>query len=361
MWTELIGYLRVHELLPSINFMFSKKMIDQTAQQLQHIDLCTNAEKGRITAFLSRCGASLILQQSPMHLPSSCSLRHFPLRTLDPAPCFSSSFPARVPVLAYLLFAATAPPAALRLQLPDGAGRYLSHRRDIIRTHANSRSMPRAQRTLTRPPPVQAGPCLTHSAQSLAPRGCRSLARISAEDQQLSQIKIVTSQLQRGVGVHHAGLLPILKEAVEMLFCEGLVRVLFATDTFAMGVNAPARAVTFWYLDKPDAVGAAQPGLIQLRPLLPQEYVQMAGRAGRRGIDDFGTVIVIAHEDKLPEQKTLETLMTGKSEKLKSKFRLEYRRAPPSLSHLQQHSERPCWCLPLTDGASAVIVAPLTP
>ena len=53
--------------------------------------------------------------------------------------------------------------------------------------------------------------------------------------------------------------------------------------------------------------------------------------------------------------------MTGKSEKLKSKFRLEYRRAPPSLSHLQQHSERPCWCLPLTDGASAVIVAPLTP
>lgn len=74
----------------------------------------------------------------------------------------------------------------------------------------------------------------------------RSLARLSEADRQLPQIHVVSSQLKRGIGVHHAGLLPILKEAVEMLFCEGLIRVLFATDTFAMGVNAPARAVTFW-------------------------------------------------------------------------------------------------------------------
>lgn len=154
---------------------------------------------------------------------------------------------------------------------------------------------------------------------------CRSLARLSPEDRRLSQISVVSSQLERGVGVHHAGLLPILKEAVEMLFCEGLIRVLFATDTFAMGVNAPARAVTFWYLDKPDAVGAAQPGLIQMRPLLPQEYVQMAGRAGRRGLDAYGTVIVVAHDESFPEEARLRTLMTGASEKLKSKFRLEYR------------------------------------
>jgi antiviral helicase SKI2 len=136
----------------------------------------------------------------------------------------------------------------------------------------------------------------------------------------------VRSQLLRGVGVHHAGLLPILKEAVEMLFCEGLIRVLFATDTFAMGVNAPARSVTFWYLNKPDAVGAAQPGLVQLRTLYPQEYVQMAGRAGRRGLDKFGTVIVVAHRSKgFPSELELKTLMTGASAKLESKFRLEYR------------------------------------
>lgn len=92
--------------------------------------------------------------------------------------------------------------------------------------------------------------------------------------------------LASGVAMHHAGLLPIMKEVVEMLFCEGLVRVLFATDTFAMGVNAPARSVTFWHIKKPD-------GEEGLRLLRPDEYVQMAGRAGRRGLDDVGTVLVV--------------------------------------------------------------------
>lgn len=162
-----------------------------------------------------------------------------------------------------------------------------------------------------------------------APRACRVLARLSAEDAQLPQILQVAEQLKRGIGVHHAGLLPILKEAVEMLFCQGLVRVLFATDTFAMGVNAPARTVTFWFLNKPDATTANDPGTVQLRVLYPQEYVQMAGRAGRRGIDTFGTVVVVAHKDKpMPEERALRTLMTGRNAKLESKFRLEYRCAP---------------------------------
>ena len=72
-----------------------------------------------------------------------------------------------------------------------------------------------------------------------------------------------------------------------MLFCEGLIRVLFATDTFAMGVNAPARSVSFWHIKKPD-------GEEGLRVLRPEEYVQMAGRAGRRGLDAVGTVLVVA-------------------------------------------------------------------
>ena len=54
-WTELITHMKENELLPSINFMFSKKMIDSTAAMLNHIDLCTNTEKGRIGAFMSRC------------------------------------------------------------------------------------------------------------------------------------------------------------------------------------------------------------------------------------------------------------------------------------------------------------------
>ena len=66
------------------------------------------------------------------------------------------------------------------------------------------------------------------------------------------QLRRIQELLKRGLAVHHAGMLPIVKEIVEMLFCEGLVRVLFATETFAMGVNAPARTVVFHSLRKHD-------------------------------------------------------------------------------------------------------------
>ena len=58
--------------------------------------------------------------------------------------------------------------------------------------------------------------------------------------------------LQRGIGIHHGGLLPILKEVIEILFGEGLVKVLFATETFAMGLNMPARTVVFTNVRKFD-------------------------------------------------------------------------------------------------------------
>jgi antiviral helicase SKI2 len=77
--------------------------------------------------------------------------------------------------------------------------------------------------------------------------------------------------------VHHGGLLPILKEMVEILFSKGIVKVLFATETFAMGVNMPARTVVFNGFRKHDGR--------EFRDLLPGEYTQMAGRAGRRGLD----------------------------------------------------------------------------
>ncbi|EFX60882.1 hypothetical protein DAPPUDRAFT_70373 [Daphnia pulex] len=90
--------------------------------------------------------------------------------------------------------------------------------------------------------------------------------------------------LKRGIGVHHSGILPILKEVVEMLFQEGLVKVFFscATETFAMGVNMPAKTVVFDTILKHDGTG--------FRNLLPAVYIQMAGRAGRRGLDTTGTV-----------------------------------------------------------------------
>lgn len=75
-------------------------------------------------------------------------------------------------------------------------------------------------------------------------------------------------------------------QMVEMLFARGLVKLLFATETFAMGVNMPARAVVFGQLRKHDGTA--------LRDLLPGEYTQMAGRAGRRGLDTTGVVIIAA-------------------------------------------------------------------
>ncbi|TNN59732.1 Helicase SKI2W [Liparis tanakae] len=71
----------------------------------------------------------------------------------------------------------------------------------------------------------------------------KSVSRLRGGDRQLPQILVMRDLLKRGVAVHHSGILPILKEVIEMLFSRGLVKVLFATETFAMGVNMPARTV----------------------------------------------------------------------------------------------------------------------
>ena len=102
----------------------------------------------------------------------------------------------------------------------------------------------------------------------------------------------------RGFAVHHSGILPILKEVVELLFQQGLVKILFATETFAMGVNMPARTVVFDAITKHDGNS--------LRLLNTGEYIQMAGRAGRRGLDTTGTVIVLAKGLNLPEEGELQ-------------------------------------------------------
>ena len=121
--------------------------------------------------------------------------------------------------------------------------------------------------------------------------------------------------LSRGIGVHHGGLLPIVKEVVEMLFQRGLVKVLFATETFAMGVNMPARSVVFSGIRKHDGHG--------FRELLAGEYTQMSGRAGRRGLDATGVVIINA-ADELPETGVLNKMLLGQATKLQSQFRLTY-------------------------------------
>lgn len=143
----------------------------------------------------------------------------------------------------------------------------------------------------------------------------KAFSRLKGSDRNLPQVVRVQSLLRRGIGVHHAGLLPIVKEVVEMLFCRGVIKVLFSTETFAMGVNAPARTVVFDTLRKFDGK--------EFRQLLPGEYTQMAGRAGRRGLDKIGTVIVMCR-DEIPEEGDLKRVIVGSATRLESQFRLTY-------------------------------------
>jgi antiviral helicase SKI2 len=104
---------------------------------------------------------------------------------------------------------------------------------------------------------------------------------------------------------------------VEILFSRNLIKILFATETFAMGVNMPARAVVFNSIRKHDGT--------QFRVLQPGEYTQMAGRAGRRGLDKVGTVITTCcFGDTPPPQPILRHMLTGSSTMLRSQFRLTY-------------------------------------
>lgn len=145
----------------------------------------------------------------------------------------------------------------------------------------------------------------------------RSIARLKAEDRTLPQIRRLRELLARGIAVHHGGLLPIVKEVVEILFAKTLVKVLFATETFAMGLNLPTRTVVFSGFRKHD--GRA------FRDLLPGEYTQMAGRAGRRGIDKVGSVIIVnSNSDEAPPAATLRQMILGDPTKLRSQFRLTY-------------------------------------
>lgn len=145
----------------------------------------------------------------------------------------------------------------------------------------------------------------------------KSIARLKPEDRVLPQIIRLRELLSRGIAVHHGGLLPIVKELVEILFAQTLVKVLFATETFAMGLNLPTRTVVFSGYRKHDGH--------QFRNLLPGEYTQMAGRAGRRGLDTVGSVIIVPPGgDEAPPVTDLRQMILGEPSKLRSQFRLTY-------------------------------------
>ncbi|XP_039950923.1 exosome RNA helicase MTR4 isoform X2 [Bactrocera tryoni] len=137
---------------------------------------------------------------------------------------------------------------------------------------------------------------------------------LSEEDRQLPQVENVLPLLKRGIGIHHGGLLPILKEIIEILFGEGLLKALFATETFAMGLNMPARTVLFTAPRKFDGKN--------FRWISSGEYIQMAGRAGRRGLDDKGIVILMIDEKVSPSIGR--GIVQGKADPINSAFHLTY-------------------------------------
>lgn len=137
---------------------------------------------------------------------------------------------------------------------------------------------------------------------------------LSEDDRHLPQVEHLLPLLKRGIGIHHGGLLPVLKELIEILFQEGLLKVLFATETFSIGLNMPAKTVIFTAVRKFDGR--------DFRDLSSGEYIQMSGRAGRRGLDDRGVVIMMVDE-KL-EPSAAKNMVKGEADRLDSAFHLSY-------------------------------------
>ncbi|XP_051132574.1 DExH-box ATP-dependent RNA helicase DExH9 isoform X2 [Andrographis paniculata] len=137
---------------------------------------------------------------------------------------------------------------------------------------------------------------------------------LSDDDKKLPQVSNMLPVLKRGIGVHHSGLLPILKEVIEILFQEGLIKCLFATETFSIGLNMPAKTVVFTNVRKFDGD--------KFRWLSSGEYIQMSGRAGRRGIDDRGICILMV--DEKIEPSTAKSMLKGSADPLNSAFHLSY-------------------------------------
>ena len=136
------------------------------------------------------------------------------------------------------------------------------------------------------------------------------------ELQQMESYHKLFSLLQKGVAFHHSGMLPILKEIVEILFDKGFVKVLFATETFAVGLNMPTKTVVFTSFRKFDDDSE------NMRVLRTSEYIQMAGRAGRRGKDDKGVVIYLPIRE--PEDPfTVSQMMTGRSASVQSQMKFD--------------------------------------
>ena len=179
---------------------------------------------------------------------------------------------------------------------------------------------------------VSAGVDLTTEAEAARIRKVieRRTADIPAGDLGVLGFHFWVHALERGVAAHHAGLLPVFKETVEELFSAGLVKVVYATETLALGINMPARTVVLESLRKWN--GSAHV------TLSPGEYTQLTGRAGRRGIDVEGHAVVLAADDVEPA--TVSSLASRRTYPLVSAFRPTYNMAVNLLERMPRARAR---------------------
>lgn len=157
-----------------------------------------------------------------------------------------------------------------------------------------------------------------------------ALELIPAEDHAALGLDKWVRGLESGVAAHHAGLLPVLKETVEQLFSRGLLKVVFATETLALGINMPARTVVLESLEKWDGTEHVKLG--------PREYTQLTGRAGRRGIDVEGNAVVLERKQVTPQE--VADLASKRSYPLKSAFFPSYNMAVNLLARSDMEQAR---------------------
>lgn len=122
--------------------------------------------------------------------------------------------------------------------------------------------------------------------------------------------------LRKGVGIHHAGLMPILREMVELLFAKGYIKILFCTETMSVGINLPVKTTIFTDIAKFNGE--------HMRTLYSHEYTQAAGRAGRLGLDTVGHVIHLNNLFQHVDSVSYKQMMNGKPQTLVSKFKISY-------------------------------------
>jgi superfamily II RNA helicase len=126
----------------------------------------------------------------------------------------------------------------------------------------------------------------------------------------------IVKLLRKGVAIHHAGMMPILREMVELLFARGFIKILFCTETMSVGINLPVRSAIFTDVNKFN-------GDI-VRMLYSHEYTQAAGRAGRLGLDTVGHVIHLNNLFRNVDSVSYKQMMNGKPQTLTSKFKISY-------------------------------------